>query len=271
MTLLRWRDRLNWKVLTHVVMPARLQRLAGRPGAERRIATARMPKRTLRELFHSLRDWIASLKPRGLSSTTWAAYDALVPESEASAISAFVDEAVRRMRPSQVWNLGCNAGRYSEAALTAGASYAIGLDSDAGALNQAFTRARERRLALLPLLVDLADPSPGQGWQNEERAPLLSRGHADLLIAVAVIHHLAIARNVPLDRIVKLLTAIAPEGVIGFVPNTDERARALFHGRETLFRDYTVENFLSLLRGRARIATRQTLQGGRLLLAYSTR
>ena len=269
--LLRWRHRLNWKVLTHVVMPARLQRFAGRPGAERRIATATMPKSTMRELFHALRDWIASMTPRGLSSTTWAAYDALVPESEASAIAAFVEQAVRRVAPSQVWDLGCNAGRYSEVALNAGASYAVGLDSDAGALNQAFRRARERTLALLPLLVDLVDPSPGQGWQNQERAPLLARGRTDLLIAVAVIHHLAIARNVPLDRIVDLLTAIAPEGVIGFVPNTDERARALFHGREELFRDYTTDNFVRLLESRARIVSRQGMDGGRLLLAYSTR
>ena len=269
--LLRWRDRLTWRVLTHVVMPARLQRFAGRPGAERRIATARMPKRTLRELFHALRDWIASLSPRGLGSTTWAAYDALVPASETSTISAFVEEAVRRVRPSHVWDLGCNTGRYSEVALKAGASHVVGLDSDAGALNQAFIRARDRDLALLPLLVDLADPSPGQGWQNAERAPLLSRGRADLLVAVAVIHHLAIARNVPLDLIVELLTAIAPDGVIGFVPNTDARARALFHGRDELFRDYTTDNFLRLLESRARIVVRHPMEGGRLLLAYSGR
>jgi hypothetical protein len=76
---------------------------------------------------------------------------------------------------------------------------------------------------------------------------------------------------VPLDRIVELLTAIASEGVIGFVPNTDERARALFHGREELFRDYTTDNFVRLLESRARIVSRQAMHGGRLLLAYSIR
>lgn len=270
--LLRWRDRLNWKVLTNVVMPARLQRFAGRPAAEARIATARMPRRTLQELLTSLREWMASLQPRGVDRTTWSDYDATIPADESATIAAFIDAFVRRSNPAQVWDLGCNAGRYSEVALGAGAAYAVGLDSDAGALDQAFIRARDRRLALLPLLVDLADPSPGLGWLNAERPPLLSRARADMLLAIAVVHHIAIARNVPLDHIVTLLTTLAPEGVVGFVPHTDSRARALFHGREAIFREYTVENFVSLLQQRARIVSRQPLPGGdRLLLAYSAR
>lgn len=268
--LLRLRHKLRWNVLANVVAPARLQRLGSRPGAERRIARAVMPREGLRGMFSSLRRWIARLSPRGVEATTWAAYDQAVPESESREIAGFVEDFVRHASPALVWDLGCNTGRYAEVALRAGARHAIGLDSDAGALERAFQRARDERLELLPLLVDLVNPSPGQGWRGQERAALLDRGRADAVLAIAVVHHLAIARNIPLEEIVELLTSTARQGVIGFVPHTDERARALFHGREDIFRDYTLEVFLSHLQRRARIVRQQRLQGTeRTLIWYA--
>ena len=270
--LLGWRDSLRWNVLTHVVAPARLQRLAGRPGTARRIARARLPREGLRGMLESLRRWIARLSPRGLDRTTWAAYDATVPDAESQAIAAFVDDFARRVAPAQLWDLGCNTGRYSEVALQAGARLVVGIDSDAGALDRAFTRAREWELPLLALLVDLVNPSPAQGWRGEERPALLARGRPDALLALAVVHHIAIARNVPLGDIVALLTTLAPEGVVGFVPPEDQRAQALFRGREEIFRDYTLDNFLTLLRQRARIVRQQEVPGTRrTLIWFSTR
>ena len=140
--LLRWHQKLRWNVFTNVVAPARLQRLAGRPGVDRRISRARMPRDTLREMLSSLRRWIPRLTPRGLDTTAWASYDAQVPDEESRSIAAFVDEFVRHASPRLLWDLGCNAGRYSEVALEAGAGYAVGIDSDAGALDRAFARAR---------------------------------------------------------------------------------------------------------------------------------
>ena len=269
--LLRWHHTLRWNVFTHVAAPARLQRLAGRPGVERRISRARLPREGLRSLLSSLRRWIAGLKPRGLDRTTWASYDAEIPELESRTIAGCVDTFVRAAAPRLLWDLGCNAGRYSEAALQAGARYAVGIDSDAGALDRAFTRARDRRLSFLPLLVDLANPSPGQGWRGQERESLVDRGRPDALLALSVVHHIAIARNVPLEEIATLLTTLAPEGVIGFVPNTDRRAQALFHGREDIFRDYTLDKFLALLQRNARIVKQEAVPGTeRALIWFSS-
>jgi len=269
--LLGWRQKLRWNVLSHVLAPARLQRVAGRPSLERRVARARMPKEGLRAMFASLRRWIAQLTPRGLDHTIWAAYDAAVPDAESRAIAAFVDDFARHAAPALLWDLGCNAGRYGEVALQAGARYAGGIDSDAGALDRAFVRARDGELPLLLLLVDLVNPSPRQGWRGEERTALLDRGRPEALLALAVVHHIAIARNIPLEEIVVLLTALAPQGVIGFVPASDARARALFHGREDIFRAYTLDNFLSLLQRRARIVRQQAVAGtDRVLIWFST-
>lgn len=269
--MLRLTDKLRWNVLVNVVLPERLQRRAATASMDATVRKGHLSRAALREMWSSLRRWIARLQPKGTGSTTWGRYDETVPEGEVAAIATFVSQFVERVQPQLLWDLGCNAGRYSEVALGAGAGYVVGLDSDAGAADKAFARARDRQLRLLPLLVDLLNPTPTQGWQERERDNLLGRGSGDALLAVAVVHHLA-ARNAPLGEIIELLTAIAPEGVIGFVPRTDARARQLFSARDDMFASYTLENFVALLRGRARIVQQEVLPGSeRVLIWFSTR
>jgi ribosomal protein L11 methylase PrmA len=270
--MLRLRHKIDWKVLANVVLPARLQRVAARPGVEQRVRNGRLARPALRELLATFRRWIARLEPRGMRDTTWHGYDNIIPAQEANTIASFVADMVSDVRPHTVWDLGCNAGRYSEIALSAGAAHAVGLDSDVGALDRAVTRAREGNLALLPLVVDLVNPSPSQGWNSAERTALMERGRPDALLALSVVHHMAIARNVPLEGIVEFLTRLAPEGVVGFVPPTDLRARALFRGRDALFADYSTDQFVTALRRRARIVREIVVPGtDRVLLRFTAR
>ena len=264
--LMRLRQKLRWNVLTNIVLPARLQRLGARPWMSARIGRAKLPKAGLLGMLSSLRRWIARLQPRDLDLTTWTDYDAIVPEAESIVIGAFVEAFVRNVRPRMLWDLGCNAGRYGEVALASGAEFVVGLDSDPGAINRAFGLASERQLALLPLQVDLVNPSPSQGWRGVERESLVARGRPDALLAIALVHHIAIGRNVPLEEVVALLLDLAPEGVVGFVPHTDARAQALFRGREEIFRAYTLDNFRLLVRSRARIVREQGLLGSDRML-----
>ncbi len=270
--LLKLRHALRWNVLVNVVLPAKLQRIATRQRVEARLRRGYLSRGALREMLSSLRRWIQRMRPKGIDSTRWVNYELTIPAEEAAAVSTFVTRFVHRVAPRMLWDLGCNAGRYSEVALAAGAEYAVGLDYDAGAVNKAFSRARDGRLQFLPLYVDLLNPTPKQGWQERERENLLGRTSADALLAIAVVHHLAITRNAPLEEIVAMLTDLAPEGVVGFVPCTDQRGQSLFHGREDMFRSYTLENFLVLLRSRARIVRQETLPGSeRVLVWFSTR
>jgi ribosomal protein L11 methylase PrmA len=267
---LRLRHKLNWRVLTNVVLPARLQRLATRPGVERRVHDGRLARPALRELLATLRRWIARLEPRATRDTLWREYDEIVPGEESNAIATFVTDMVSGIRPRLLWDLGCNAGRYSEVALKAGAAYAVGLDSDLGALDRAVVRARDGNLKLHPLVVDLVNPSPSQGWNGAERTSLLERGRPDALLALSVVHHLAIGRNVPLMEIVQFLTGLAPDGVVGFVPPTDRRAHALFHGRNAMFGTYTLDHFMMTLRRCARVVRQVTIPGTERVLFHFT-
>jgi ribosomal protein L11 methylase PrmA len=204
--------------------------------------------------------------------TTWRNYDESIPTEESDAIAGFAAATLGDVRPRMVWDLGCNGGRYADVALRAGADFVVGLDTDPGALDRAVTRAQEERLAFLPLHVDVANPSPSHGWNGVERRGLLERGPADALLALSLVHHVAIGRNVPLPDVVDLLVRIAGEGVIGFVPPDDPRAAALFRGRDRLFDGYTLDNFIAALGRRARILARQVVPGTeRLLLRYSTK
>jgi hypothetical protein len=96
---------------------------------------------------------------------------------------------------------------------------------------------------VLPLVCDLTNPSPGLGWANEERMTLQERGPADLLLALALIHHLAIANNVPLTKIADYFASLGSRLIIEFVPKSDEKVRHLLSSREDVFPDYTRDGF----------------------------
>ena len=138
-------------------------------------------------------------------------------------------------------------------ALTSGAERVIGFDFDQGALERAYARARSKSLNLLPLFQDGANPTPAQGWANAERKSVAARGGADAIMALAFEHHLAIGRNVPLDRVVEWLIKAAPAGIIEFVQKSDPTVRQLLALREDIFPDYTQENFAAAIAARARI------------------
>ena len=169
-----------------------------------------------------------------------------------------------------MWDLGCNTGDYSVTALEAGAKYVVGFDFDQGALEKAFARAQERNLLFQPLFLDAANPSPGQGWREQERQSLKARANADALIALAFIHHLAIARNIPFEELVDWVMSFAPQGIIEFIPKQDPMVEKLLALREDIFPDYTKECFLAHVSSRAKIIkTVQTSKTGRFLVWYS--
>jgi len=272
--MLRLRHRLSWKVLAHVTLQARFQDAASRGRAARVSAARAMPREGLVSMLGALRRWIAGLEAGGPRRTAWSHYageTSYVPE-EAQAKSEFVRDFVGRFRPETVWDLGCNTGDYAVAALEAGARRVIGFDADHGAAGRAFERAKRERLDFLPLVVDVASPTPSQGWAQEERAGIRERAEADAVLALALVHHLAISRNVPLERVVSFIVGLAPAGVIEFVPKSDPMVAELLRLREDVFPGYGEPLFLDCLRSRAEIvSTARVSSTGRVLVSFRRR
>jgi ribosomal protein L11 methylase PrmA len=271
--LLPLRRRLSPRLLAHVVLQAKLQSRALGKAPQAR-SPRPLPVSAFRAMLGQLRGWVASLKPRFPRRSTWSHYETetTYSDTEHQAKRAFVTEFAQDVRPHLLWDLGCNTGEYSETALAAGATSVVGFDADDVAIEKAYARGVSRGLSFLPLRVDVANPSPNQGWREEERSGLASRGPADGVLALAVIHHLAIGRNVPLCDVVDWLVGLAPTGVIEFVHKDDPTVRTMLALREDIFPDYDPQVFESSLRGVARIVRQSTISGtGRTLYHYDRR
>jgi hypothetical protein len=233
---------LRFGLLTHLHLHARSQAFyADRPAPSRRVAVSQT---SLLALLDSLRRTVRALAPREAPSE-WADYERTHGYAEESqrAKEEVVARWLARLRPRQAWDLGANVGRFSRIAASAGA-YVVSFDVDPAVVEEAYRRGRfESRRDLLPLVLDLANPSPGLGWEGRERDPLEARGPADALLALALVHHLAIGRNVPLPRIAAWMARLGRSAIVEFVPKDDPQTRRLLRSRRDVFAGYTREGF----------------------------
>jgi ribosomal protein L11 methylase PrmA len=270
-SLLPLRSKFSLNVLQHVVLQARFQKSSSTGKAASTAATRQLPLSALKQMLQSMRNWIEKLRPADTGETVWQNYanQHSYRDDEVKQKEAFIADFVTSNTPSMVWDIGCNTGDYLKVALNAGATAAIGFDFDQGALEHAFARAREEKLNLTPLFLDATNPAPNQGWAEEERKGMAARKAADGVMALAVVHHLAITRNIPLDRVVGWLMDMAPVGVIEFVPKQDAMVQELLRLREDIFPDYTAECFLAHIEARGKVVRQQTVsESGRLLVMF---
>ena len=271
--LLAGRDLLRRGVLTHVVLHSRLERRYADRGRDVRgelreagfgKALVEANARRLAKLVRRLR-W----EPDGGG---WSRYGATTSytEEDAERKTAFVGEEAARRRPKLLWDLGCNDGRYTGVAAEH-AEYAVAIDADPVVVDALYEQlAAEGNERIHPLVVDLADPSPALGWRARERRPLWERGTPDLVLCLALVHHLALSRNVPPRELVEWLRSLGSALVIEFVTKDDPMAKRLLGAkREGLHADYERETFERLLRERFDVERTEELAGGTRILFAS--
>jgi ribosomal protein L11 methylase PrmA len=143
------------------------------------------------------------------------------------------------LQPTNVWDLGANTGVFSREASARGIP-TVAFDLDAQCVDTNYRDARERHDdKLLPLQVDLANPSAALGWHERERASLLQRGPAHTALALALVHHLVIGNNVPLPAFAAFLAAACEHLIVEWVPKHDDQVQRLLASRQDIFTDYT--------------------------------
>lgn len=269
------RRKLSLNVLTHVVMQARFQaRSDSQSQAERVVTKRKLPRTAFKHMLSVLRKWIARLEPDGQRETVWQGYahaNSYTPD-EAGRKREFLGTFAEAVAGGMLWDIGCNTGDYASLTLAAGAGAVVGFDYDQGALDLAFSRAQAENLNFLPLYMDVANPPPSQGWAQAERQGIAQRANADALIALALVHHLAIGKNIPLPAVIDWLIDLAPEGVIEFVQKTDPMVQTLLQLREDMFDDYSEQAFVHAVERRAKVVRAETVsENGRQLLWYRRR
>lgn len=274
--LLPLKARLSLRMNAHIFLPAML----GKGGQGDAVAqrekknTHALSRRGYEGLLLQLKGWITSLKPKGAKATVWADYadGNTYGDAERKGKRELVSDFASRVQPNLLFDLGCNSGDFSRVALASGAKSVIGYDFDQGALTAAHHRARAENLAFLPLFLDAANPSPKQGWGQSERAGFSERALGDGVIALAFIHHLAIGKNIPLDRVVSWIVERAPVGLIEFVPKSDPTVQAMLRYREDIFSNYTIDTFRECLGKVAEIQTETVVSNaGRVIFEYRHR
>lgn len=242
-TLLPGRTRLRPGLLQHLHLHAKAR---GRPSASsgggKPTREATFSHNALVGLADSLRRTVEHLgwEPGG---TVWGDYYAEADHYEAAAMEAKVALVARHLdavAPTTVWDLGANTGRFADLAVEAGAA-TVAWDIDVGAVEQAWRSVDGSGRQLLPLVLDLANPSPALGWAHAERDSLADRGPVDLVMALALVHHLAIGNNVPLPDVVAEFARLGRHVVLEWVPKGDPKVDLLLSTREDVFDHYTRE------------------------------
>lgn len=199
--------------------------------------------------------------------STWSEYTdrGHYSDRDLAAKSSFVADAVAKVGGvSTVLDLGANDGHFSRIAVDAGAALAIAVDSDHLVVDRLYRQLRdEGEKRILPLVVDLADPSPAIGWRGLERPSFATRMRPDLVLCLAVVHHLALTNNVPLDEIVAFLADFDSSVVVEFPHRDDPMAARLFaRKRSGLFDGYDVVNWERALEFRFAVSERVVLPSG---------
>jgi SAM-dependent methyltransferase len=246
--LLPFSTKLSFPLLTHLHLHARSSRKWADAGASGEPITAPrsggVSRNAMIGILDSLENGVRSLNwsPTG---TEWADYYAGTNYTEASHAhkAEIVGRFVERSGAKVVWDLGGNTGVFSKIAADRGAAV-YSFDVDPAAVERNWRKVvADGETRILPLLQDLTNPSPAIGWNLRERRSLLDRGSVDLVIALALIHHIALSNNVPLDDIARFLRELGRYLIIEFVPKEDSQVRRLLATREDIFPNYCLEGF----------------------------
>jgi len=251
--LLRGRDTFRGGVFKHVALHAKLERshADGAKDVRKELREAGFAKELIEANLKGLEKLVKGLAaPAG--PTEWSDYGATCSYSgeDTRVKEEFVRAAVLHRPRDLVWDLGANDGRYSRIAAE-GSAYTIALDVDHGVVDRLYRALKsEGSSTVIPLVGDVADPSPGLGWRSRERVTLAERGRPDLVLALALVHHLIIGRTIPMRELVDWLADLG-ELVVEFPDRDDPMVkRLLARKREGSHPDYNRADFEQTLGSR---------------------
>ena len=255
--------RLRRGVPSHIWFPANAERASARRSGVRPRSRQRQSQTMLRALIDSLRRLITGLSYRPASSQ-WTRYaDAHSYGADYGEKERFVAEHTAAERPALVWDVGANTGAMARIAARS-ASLVIAVDSDHDAIELLYRklRATDEPQNIVPLVMDLANPSPGQGWAGRERSAFDARRRPDMVLCLALIHHLRVSANIPLALLLEWLHSLQATVIIEFVERKDEMFQRLLANKDEQYPDYTAENFHGEVARRFTVCERLRLKDG---------
>ena len=231
----------------------------------------------LGSLFKSLRRALNRSGPANNRESPWADYMQsrcnYRPE-DFMAKQSFVEKVLREYQPRSVLDIGCNTGHFSALAARHGANV-VAIDSDPVVVGQVWRMATREQLDILPLVINIARPSPAMGWRNRECLSFLDRGSGkfDAVFMLALVHHLLVSERIPLGEVMELAWQLTSKLlIVEYVGPEDAMFRCLTRGREGLFRGLNRQVFEAAFSPRfERLDSRRLEQSDRWLYLLQKR
>ena len=242
--LLPVKTRTMFSLLTHIHAHAKSQKHYAdkQDGIKKR----QLSRRSFEGIIASLRSGVSKLK-WSHTDTEWGKYYSDTNYSEKALLhkKELVSTYITKIKPCTLWDLGANTGMFSRLASKQGIS-SVAFDSDPVAVEKNYLDCiKDNEQNLYPCLLDLTNPSSSLGWDNRERTSFIKRGPVDMVLALALIHHLAISNNLPFERIAGFFQKLCKFLIIEFVPKNDSQVQRLLATRKDIFDNYTKESFES--------------------------
>lgn len=241
-SILPKRSWTNLGILMHIHLHAKSQ--AKHADTHAAIDRKNMNRNAMFGLIDSLSTTVRHLKWRPYG-TEWADYydETNYTRSGLEQKEKLIMDYLETAKPCSVWDLGANVGLFSRLASKRGI-FTVAFDVDPACVERNYLDTiNQQESFILPILLDLTNPSPGIGWVNKERSSFMDRGPVDMVFALALIHHLAISNNLPLDMIAGFFARICDGLIIEYVPKDDSQVQKMLANREDIFDSYTKEIF----------------------------
>jgi SAM-dependent methyltransferase len=270
---LSWPGRIHQPALSAVTLPSLLannKKMNVDSMTSRQVKDPDLARQILLKTLKGLLSQMGEITPAPRSSS-WSDYaeTATHYSSEDHARKrSFVSNALAAAQPKRVLDVGCNTGVYSNLAAEAGAEV-VSIDTDLQAVDRLCASLKGSGKNILPLCVDLAHPTPAAGWENREYASFLSRctGHFDTVMMLAVLHHLLLRNQVPMDRIASLCSSLTTRHLIlEWVPPTDPKFQELLRGRDTIYAHITEAAFRDAFAEYFTTIDQLVLENGRVMV-----
>lgn len=264
--LLPFKTKFNAVVYLHVHLQAKL---GNKPSAEQKSTAKKLSQKNIEQILESLQSCIEGLHlPK--QTTTWNNYynETIISETYLAEKKKLVASLLANQTYNSVLDLGANEGEFS--LLCNESAQVIATDFDSACIDSLYNRLKkEKRKNVLPLVLDLTYPSPALGWMNEERKAFFKRTKADVCLALALIHHLAIAKNISLQQLASFFASICNTLIIEFVPKDDPKVQGMLQRRKDIFEVYNIEEFEKVFSTRFKLLKKEASSNtNRIMFVY---
>lgn len=263
-SLLPFRSKLKLSVLLHVHMQAKFS--SGKVDAKHGYKKKKLSSSQLKNILHHLKSCIETIKyPK--QKSTWSNYytETILSKDYLSHKKELISKWLNEIDYKSAIDYGANNGEFS--AVCSREAFVVATDFDSRCIDEFYINLKNRSESnILPLVLDLTQPSPSTGWNNEEHKPFLSRKKFDLVLALALIHHLAIGKNIPLEMTASLFANSGSRLIVEFVPKTDPKVNEMLSNRKDIFEYYTLDEFEKQFSKHFKIIKKEIIQGSQRTL-----